>query len=93
MAGVETAVVVAPPGEQSFHDKYGRIKVRFHWDREGESSRWVRVAHPAGSGYVLPEVDDEVIVAFEHGDPDRPVVIGSVWNAAKPPPQESPQND
>ena len=67
--------------------------MRFHWDREGASSHWVRVAQPAG-GYFLPEVDDEVLVAFEHGDPDRPVVIGSVWNAQKPPPpQESPQND
>ncbi|MDQ3066134.1 MAG: type VI secretion system tip protein VgrG, partial [Actinomycetota bacterium] len=91
--GAQTAVVVGPPGETSFSDKYGRIKVRFHWDSEGASSHWVRVAQPAG-GYFLPEVDDEVLVAFEHGDPDRPVVIGAVWNAQKPPPpQESPQND
>ena len=89
VAGVQTAVVVGPPGEQSFHDKYGRIKVQFHWDREGNSSKWVRVALPAGSGlFSLPEVEDEVLVVFEHGDPDRPVVVGTLWNAAKPPPQE-----
>ena len=90
----QTAVVVGPPGETSFHDKYGRIKVRFHWDREqagSSASCWVRVAQPAGGGrgfHTLPEVGDEVLVAFEHGDPDRPIVLGSLWNAADPPPPD-----
>jgi type VI secretion system secreted protein VgrG len=94
--GPQTAVVVGPPGETSFHDKYGRIKVRFHWDRDESSSQWVRVAQPAGGGrgfHTLPEVGDEVLVVFEHGDPDRPVVLGSLWNAADPPPQEERSDD
>jgi type VI secretion system secreted protein VgrG len=87
--GPQTAVVVGPAGEELFTDKYGRIKVRFHWDRDEESSNWVRVAHPSGSGsFSLPEVGDEVLVAFESGDPDRPIVLGSLWNASDPPPQE-----
>jgi type VI secretion system secreted protein VgrG len=88
LAGVQTAIVVGPAGEERFTDKYGRIKVRFHWDRDEQSSNWVRVAHPAGSGFFLPEVGDEVIVGFESGDPDRPIVLGSVWNASDPPPRE-----
>ena len=89
--GVQTAVVVGPPGETVFKDKYGRVKVRFHWDRDDSSSRWIRVAQPATDGFFsLPEVDDEVLVAFEHGDPDRPYVLGRLWNPANPPPQESP---
>ena len=90
-AGVQTAVVVGPPGERSFHDKYGRVKVRFHWDRDDTSSRWVRVVQQSTSGFI-PEVDDEVIVAFEHGDPDRPVVLGRVWNPENPPPPQEAQN-
>ncbi len=95
VAGVQTAVVVGPPGETVFADKYGRVKVRFHWDRDDHSSStWIRVAHPASRGFFsVPEVDDEVLIAFEHGDLDRPYILGSLWNAAKPPPQESPQND
>lgn len=92
LAGTTTAVVVGPPGEEIFADKYGRVKVRFHWDRGsgGDSSNWVRVAQPATSGfYSLPEVGDEVLVAFEHGDPDRPYVLGALWNAADMPPEDT----
>ena len=90
VAGVQTGVVVGPPGETVFADKYGRVKVRFHWDRDDHnSSNWVRVAQSASRGFFsLPEVEDEVLVAFEHGDPDRPYILGSLWNAAKPPPQQ-----
>lgn len=88
--GTQTAVVVGPPGERYFGDKYARVKVRFFWDREGDSSNWIRVgALHAGlerGTFLLPEVGDEVIVAFLHGDPDQPIIVGSVWNAEKPPP-------
>jgi len=97
--GPQTAVVVGPAGEQVFTDKYARVKVQFFWDREGKkdenSSCWIRVGAPhAGStagSFVLPEVGDEVIVAFEEGDPDRPIIVGSVWNAEKPPPPRPSQ--
>ncbi len=92
--GLQTAVVVGPPGEQIFTDKYARVKVQFHWDREGQkdenSSCWVRVgALHAGQEHgflTVPEVDDEVIVAFLEGDPDQPIIVGSVWNPKRPPP-------
>ena len=79
--GPETAVVVGPAGEETYTDRYGRIKVQFHWDREGKhderSSCWIRVAQPVVQGpQVSPVIGDEVIVAFEEGDPDRPIVIG-----------------
>ena len=94
--GTQTAVVVGPPGEQVFTDKYGRVKVQFFWDRDGKSdansSRWVRVQQLlAGSGrgvFWRPEIGDEVIVAFEDGDPDRPYVLGSLYNPRRPPPPQ-----
>ncbi|MGZ4318041.1 MAG: type VI secretion system Vgr family protein, partial [Gaiellaceae bacterium] len=87
-AGQETAVVVGPQGEEIFTDKYSRIKVQFHWDREGKkderSSCWIRVAQPPShqGTLLVPDLGDEVVVAFEEGDPDRPIVIGR----AVPPP-------
>ena len=91
VVGVQTAVVVGPPGETVFADKYGRVKVRFHWDRNDDnSSNWIRVTQPASAGFFsLPEVGDEVLVAFEHGYPDRPYILGTLWNPARMPPQES----
>ncbi len=92
--GSQTAVVVGPAGEEIFTDKYGRIKVQFHWDREGanneHSSCWIRVggAH-AGleHGFVpVPLVGWEVVVDFLEGDPDQPIVVGSVYNTQRPPP-------
>ena len=88
IAGPQTAVVVGASGNEIETDKHGRIKVQFHWDRLGKkdqnSSCWVRVAQPwAGKGYgmfSLPRVDDEVVVHFLDGDPDRPLVIGAVYN-------------
>ena len=87
--GTQTAVVTGPAGEEIHTDKYGRIKVQFHWDRAGsgdeQSSCWVRVATPwAGKGwgmFTLPRVGQEVVVDFLEGDPDRPLVVGSVYNA------------
>jgi type VI secretion system secreted protein VgrG len=94
VGGTQTAVVVGPKGEEVFTDKYGRIKVQFHWDREGEhdidSSCWIRVAQPIagrrwGSSF-WPRIGQEVVVDFLEGDPDRPIVIGSVYNADQRPP-------
>lgn len=66
----------------------GRIKVKFPWlSREVET--WARVSLPLGGNrtglWALPEVNDEVVVGFEHGDVDRPIVIGSLWNGGNPP--------
>lgn len=92
--GVQTAVVTGPSGEEIHTDKFGRIKVQFHWDRYGgrdeRSSCWVRVAYPiAGKGWgmaTVPRIGHEVVVSFEEGDPDRPLVIGSVYNGDNPAP-------
>jgi type VI secretion system secreted protein VgrG len=92
LAGPQTAFVVGN-GEEIYVDKYGRVKVQFHWDREGKkdenSSCWIRVAQPVGGqggGFIwLPEVNDEVLVAFEEGDPDRPLIVGRVYNASDAP--------
>ena len=96
--GPQTARVVGPQGQQIWTDQYGRVKVQFHWDRYGErnqnSSSWVRVSSPwAGSGFggiQLPRVGDEVIVDFIGGHPDRPIVVGRVYNAGNMPPWELP---
>jgi type VI secretion system secreted protein VgrG len=98
--GSQTAIVVGPPGEEVYTDKYGRVKVQFHWDRQGksdaDSSCWVRVATIwAGKrrGVIhIPMVGDEVVVDFLEGDPDRPLIIGSVYNAEMMPPFPLPEN-
>lgn len=92
--GTQTAEVTGPPGEEIFTDEYGRIKVLFHWDREGkrdsDSSCWIRVAQPTAGrrwgGSFWPRIGQEVIVDFLEGDPDQPIVIGSVYNADQKPP-------
>jgi type VI secretion system secreted protein VgrG len=98
--GLQTAVVVGKSGEEIWTDKYGRIKVQFHWDRYGandeKSSCWIRVAHPwAGKTWgavALPRIGQEVVVSFLEGDPDRPLVVGSVYNADQMPPYGLPAN-
>jgi type VI secretion system secreted protein VgrG len=94
MAGVHSAKVTGPEGEKIHVDEFGRIKVKFRWDRfskdDDSSSCWVRVMQSAagawGGTWFLPRVGDEVLVAFLDGDPDRPVVVGSVYGKdAKPP--------
>jgi type VI secretion system secreted protein VgrG len=96
--GTQTARVVGPSGKEIWTDKYGRVKVKFHWDRtgkdDGNNSCWVRVAqhwtgHNYGAQYV-PRVAQEVVVSFLEGDPDRPLVIGCVFNADNLPPFELP---
>jgi len=96
--GPETGVVVGPKGEEIFVDEYGRVKVQFHWDRIGKrdenSSGWIRVAQPwAGKQWgtlFIPRGGDEVLVQFLHGDLDRPVVIGSLYNGDDRPPYPLP---
>jgi uncharacterized protein involved in type VI secretion and phage assembly len=74
-------------------DKMHRVKVRYPWLSEDDESHWARVATPmAGGGrglYLLPEVDDEVLVAFEHGSANHPYVIGSLWNGRDAPPEDN----
>ena len=96
--GSQTALVTGPSAEESYTDKYGRVKVHFHWDREGEhdenASCWIRVSHGwAGGQYgmiFLPRVGQEVIVDFLEGDPDKPVITGRVYNGDCMPPYGLP---
>ena len=86
--GVQNALVTGPPGEEIFTDKYGRVKVQFYWDREGKkdanSSCWLRVgtlwAGKQWGSINIPRIGQEVIVAFVEGNPDEPVIVGSVYN-------------
>jgi type VI secretion system secreted protein VgrG len=96
--GSQTAVVVGPSGEEIFVDKYGRVKVQFHWDREGKndenSSCWIRVSQAwAGKKWgaiFIPRIGQEVIVDFLEGDPDQPIITGRVYNAEQVPPYTLP---
>lgn len=96
--GPQTAKVVGPEGESIWTDKYGRIKVKFHWDRlatgDDTSSCWVRVSSAWASqgfgGIQIPRVGDEVVVDFINGDPDRPIITGRVYNEASMPPWALP---
>jgi type VI secretion system secreted protein VgrG len=96
--GPQTAMVVGKAGEEIWADKYGRVKVQFHWDRDGAedetSSCWVRVAQSwAGKGWgtvFIPRIGMEVVVSFLEGDPDRPLVTGCVYNADAMPPYTLP---
>ncbi|MDP9603233.1 UNVERIFIED_ORG: type VI secretion system secreted protein VgrG [Variovorax paradoxus] len=96
--GPQTAMVVGPSGEEIWTDKYGRIKVQFHWDRLGQenehSSCWVRVSTAwAGATFGMtsvPRIGMEVIVDFLNGDPDYPIVTGCVHNADTMPSWELP---
>jgi type VI secretion system secreted protein VgrG len=98
--GPQTAMVVGKQGEEIWTDEYGRVKVRFHWDREGEadenSSCWIRVAQVhAGKGWggmTVPRIGQEVIVDFLEGDPDRPIITGRVYNDEAMPPYALPAN-
>ncbi|MDA8519512.1 type VI secretion system Vgr family protein [Acidovorax sp. NCPPB 4044] len=98
--GPQTAVVVGPPGEEIWPDQYGRVKVQFHWDREGrfdeQSSCWIRVSQGwAGQNYgsiYLPRIGQEVVVDFLNGDPDYPLITGRVYNADQMPPWKLPDH-
>jgi type VI secretion system secreted protein VgrG len=100
MRGPQTALVVGASGNEIETDKNGRVKVQFFWDRLGtndqDSSCWVRVATPWASknyGMIsLPRVGDEVVVDFVEGDPDKPIITGSLYNDVNPPIYELPAN-
>lgn len=97
---MQTATVVGPKGDEIYMDEYGRAKVQFHWDLdhsyEPKSSCWIRVAQPYAGlnektgmkhGFQWhPLIDDEVVVDFLEGDPDNPIIVGSVYNWVKMPP-------
>ena len=96
--GVQTATVVGPGGEEIHTDEHGRIKVQFHWDREGQrddkASCWVRVGQawggPAWGALYLPRMGQEVLVRFLEGNPDRPLIAGTVYNGSNPTPYALP---
>ena len=96
LIGPHTAKVTGPQGAEIHSDKYGRVRVQFHWDREGKfddkSSSWIRVAQSWASNkfgfQFIPRVGDEVLVDFIDGDPNQPIVTGSVYNAENMPPYD-----
>ncbi len=100
ITGLQTATVVGQDGEEIWTDEHGRIKIQFHWDREGEdnenSSCWVRVVTPWSGkewGFVaVPRMGQEVVIQFEEGDPDRPICTGMLYNADTMPPYTYPQD-
>ncbi|QIL20903.1 type VI secretion system tip protein VgrG [Thermomonas sp. HDW16] len=106
MRGPQTAIVVGPSGEEIYTDAMGRVLVRFHWDRkvDGRNTNypddgatcWIRVAQMwAGNGYgslFIPRIGNEVVVDFLEGDPDQPIILGSVYNGLNNPPVDLPAN-
>ncbi len=96
--GTQTAIVAGPSGEEIYTDEHGRVKVQFHWDREGKknenSSCWIRVSQVcAGAGWGaidIPRIGHEVIVDFLEGDPDRPIITGRVYHGTNRPPTNLP---
>lgn len=98
--GLQTAIVTGKSGEEIWTDKYGRIKVQFHWDRLGKNDEkttcWVRVATPWSGkkwGFIsIPRIGQEVVIQFEEGDPDRPICTGMLYNADTMPPYTLPAN-
>jgi type VI secretion system secreted protein VgrG len=98
--GAQTAVVVGKGGEDIYTDEHGRVKVQFHWDRQGKNDEnsgcWIRVAQTwAGKQWGaihIPRIGQEVIVDFLEGDPDKPIITGRVYNGANTPPYDLPAN-
>lgn len=98
--GMQTAVVTGPSGEEIHTDKYGRIKVQFHWDRLGKNDDkttcWIRTVMPwTGKNWgmiAIPRIGQEVVIQFEEGDPDRPICTGMLYNDDTMPPYELPAN-
>lgn len=99
-SGVESATVVGRAGKEIDVDKHGRVKVFFHWDRDGQpdehSSCWIHASHGlGGAGYgavLLPRVGQEVLVAFLGSDPDRPIIVGRYYTSLQKPPRKFPDD-
>ena len=101
ITGLQTAIVVGKPGDEIHTDEWGRIKVHFHWDRlngktDETSSCWIRTMNPwTGKDWgmiSIPRVGQEVVIQFENGDPDRPMVVGALYNNVTKPPYALPDN-
>lgn len=100
VSGLQSAVVVGPKGQEIHTDEFGRVRVQFHWDREGkrneDSSCWIRVNQGwGGMGYgvlVLPRIGQEVLIAFAEGDPDLPFIVGREYNATQQVPYRLPEH-
>lgn len=98
--GLQTAVVTGPSGEEIYTDEHGRIKVQFHWDRDGKKDEnttcWVRCVMPwTGKNWGMisvPRIGNEVVIQFEEGDPDRPICTGMIYNGDNKPPYALPAN-
>jgi type VI secretion system secreted protein VgrG len=91
---LQSAVVIGPDGEEIYTDQFGRIKVMFPWDRLGSGTAWARVSQVwAGNNWgamFLPRIGQEVLVDFEEGNPDHPIIVGRVYNAEQIPPGTLP---
>ncbi|MFO0553107.1 MAG: type VI secretion system tip protein TssI/VgrG [Polyangiaceae bacterium] len=98
--GVQSATVVGPAGQEIHVDEFGRVRVQFPWDREGQnddnSSVWIRVSQGwSGTHFgmiCIPRIGQEVLVGFLDGDPDDPIVVGRAYNALNPVPYKLPEN-
>lgn len=100
VGGIHTAVVTGPSGEEIHTDPFGRIKVQFHWDLDGQNDEkttcWVRTMMPwTGKNWgaiAIPRIGQEVVIDFEEGDPDRPLCVGMLYNDKTMPPYKLPDN-
>ncbi|MCF6305838.1 MAG: type VI secretion system tip protein VgrG [Rhodobacteraceae bacterium] len=100
ISGIQTAVVTGPSGEEIYTDEYGRIKVQFHWDRVGKKDEkttcFIRVSQTISGqswgAFHIPRIGQEVVVQFEEGNPDRPIVTGMLYHDTKKHPFELPTN-
>ena len=98
--GVQSAMIVGPRGQEIHTDEFGRVRVQFPWDREGQndehSSCWIRVSQGwSGTGFGMiniPRIGQEVLIGFLDGDPDQPIVVGRVFNALQQVPYKLPDN-
>ncbi|MFT3766437.1 MAG: type VI secretion system tip protein TssI/VgrG [Minicystis sp.] len=96
-ARIQSATVVSPSGEDVHTDEFGRVRVRFPWDRGAGHSCWIRVSQAwAGAGYgmmALPRLGQEVLVDFLEGDPEQPVIVGRVFNRTNPVIERLPEHE
>lgn len=90
--GAQTAIVIGPKGKEVYTDQWGRVRIRFFWDpkylshdKGTKDTCWVRVSHAGASSngqFYMPRIGDEVLVVFEDGDPERPIVVNSLYNSS-----------